>query len=92
MSVLRLTQISQIPQVLLLRVLNLTEAGGYWSAPSAPSAPINKVPTYSPRGEFVGILNLWKFVIICGRLKKTRIPRISRINFGNDIQVVPVII
>ncbi len=30
-GVLRLTQISQIPQVLLLRVLNLTEAGGYWS-------------------------------------------------------------
>ena len=30
-SVLRLTQISQIPQVLLLRVLNLTEAGGNWS-------------------------------------------------------------
>ena len=25
----RLTQISQIPQVLLLRALNLTEAGGY---------------------------------------------------------------
>ena len=57
---------------------------GWWllkcrSAPSAPSAPINKVPTNSPRGEFVGIFNLWKFVIICGRLKKTRIPRISRI-------------
>ena len=30
-GILRLTQISQIPQVLLLRVLNLTEAGGNWS-------------------------------------------------------------
>ena len=30
-GVLRLTQISQIPQVLLLRALNLTEAGGNWS-------------------------------------------------------------
>lgn len=27
----RLTQISQVPQVLLLRALNLTEAGGNWS-------------------------------------------------------------
>ena len=49
-GILRLTQISQIPQVLLLRALNLTEVGGYRSAPSALSALINKVPTNSPRG------------------------------------------
>ena len=30
-GILRLTQNSQIPQVLLLRALNLTEAGGNWS-------------------------------------------------------------
>ena len=54
---------------------------GWWllKCPRAPRALINKVPTNSPRGEFVEIFNLWKFVIICGRLKKTRIPRISRI-------------
>ena len=59
----------------------LLECPSALSALSAPSALINKVPTYSPRGEFVEILNFWKFVIICGRLKNTRIPRISRINF-----------
>ena len=53
-----------------MRVINLTEAGGNWSVRLLRVLRVLRLTRFPQilRGdEFVGIFNLWKFVIICGR-------------------------